>query len=152
MRPLLAALAVLLSLSPAHADEAADAAAIRDRLEAWRLAFNDRDADGACDLFAPDLAYSVPGLAGGTRETMCTNLARVMTRTDFILRYDPPEIREIIVDGDLAVVRLRWTLTTQTLAERRSAHEEGLDVFRRQPDGRWSIARFIAVDAADAAE
>lgn len=150
MRPHLAALAVAFALAaPAGADESADAAAIRARLEAWRLAFNDRDADGACDLFAADLAYSVPGLAAGTRETMCANLARAMMRTDFILRYDPPEIREILVDGDLAVVRLRWTLTTQTLAERRLSREEGLDVFRRQPDGRWSIARFIAVDATE---
>ena len=147
MRLHLTALAVALALaSPAGAD---DAAAIRDRLEAWRLAFNARDADGACDLFAPDLAYSVPGLAAGTRETMCTNLARAMMRTDFILRYDPPEIHEILLAGDLAVVRLRWTLSTETLAGLRVSQEEGLDVFRRQPDGRWSIARFIAVDATE---
>ena len=149
MRLHLTALALALALALASPAGADDAAAIRDRLEAWRLAFNERDADGACDLFAPDLAYSVPGLPAGTRETMCANLARAMMRTDFILRYDPPEIHEILLDGDLAVVRLRWTLSTQTLAGLRVSQEEGLDVFRRQPDGRWSIARFIAVDAAE---
>lgn len=140
------ALALALAATPVLADQDADAAAIRARLEAWRVAFNARDAEGACDLFAPDLAYSVTGLTAGTRETMCGNFARTMMRTDLLLRYDPPEIHEIVVAGDIAVVRLRWTLTTQTLAERLVTHEEGLDVFRRQPDGRWSIARFVAVD------
>lgn len=147
MRAIPFALALAATLAaPALADAGADAAAIRDRLEDWRLAFNARDAEGACDLFAPDLAYAVEGTPAGTRDTICANFARVMTRTDNVLAYAPPEIHEIIVSGDLAVVRLGWTLTTQTLAGARVTREQGLDVFRRQPDGRWSIARFIAVD------
>jgi steroid delta-isomerase len=145
VRRMLMAAAVLAAAGPALADAAADEAAIRGRLAAWAQAFNDRDAEGACDLFAPDLVYAVPGLAEGSRETMCGNLARQFARTDFILRYAPPEIHEVIVEGDLAVVRLTWTLTLRTLAKEETSVEDGIDVFRRQPDGRWSIARFIAV-------
>jgi steroid delta-isomerase len=76
---------------------------------------------------------------------MCGNLARQFAKTDFILNYAPPEIHEVMVDGDLAVVRLTWTLTVETLAGRETSVEDGLDVFRRQPDGHWSIARFVAV-------
>ena len=130
--------------APAFADAEADALAIRARLAAWVEAFNARDPEAACDLFAPDLRYAVPEVAEGTQATMCGNFRRVMSRTDTLLRYDPPAIHEIIVEGDLAVVRLTWTLHMTTLAGARTMREEGMDVFRRQPDGRWSIARFVA--------
>ena len=133
-----------LLADPARADPAGDEAAIRARLADWATAFNARDAAGACDLFAPDLRYSLPDLAEGTRETLCGNLARVLARPDPILAYAPPRIHEVILAGDLAVVRLTWTLMTEAAGGRETAVEEGLDVFRRQPDGRWSIARFLA--------
>ena len=95
-----------------HADPAADKAAIMQRFQHWTAAFNARDSTGVCDLFAPDLAYSIPDMVRGTRETMCTNLAKAFSRPDIQLHYDNPDVHEIIVAGDVAVVRLTWTLTT----------------------------------------
>ena len=69
---------------------------------------------------------------------------RVLGRTDILLHYAMPDIHEIIVSGDIAVVRLTWTLTTQAGGARDTTTEAGMDIFRRQPDGRWSIARFVA--------
>jgi hypothetical protein len=37
---------------------------------------------------------------------MCGNFARRFARPRVTLRYDPPRIHEIPVEGDLAVVRL----------------------------------------------
>lgn len=149
MRPRLLPLLVALGLAaPAAADPAADEAAIRQRLADWTAAFNARDAAGACDLFAPDLRYAVPEQVDGVQATMCGNLARALGRDDLRLRYDPPAIHEIILAGDLAIVRLTWTLTATANGESEATTEAGMDVFRRQPDGRWSIARFIAFTAA----
>jgi steroid delta-isomerase len=146
-RLLTAALAVSLA-GPCLADVAADEAAIRARLAAWTEAFNAGDAAGACDLFAPDLAYAVPDILHGSHATMCGNLARVLGRADLGVRYEPPAIHEVIVEGDLAVVRLTWTITVTAGGETETTEEEGIDVFRRQPDGRWSIARYIAFPTA----
>ena len=144
-RSRLATLAVLAALAtPALADPAADEAAIRQRLIDWTAAFNARDAAGACDLFAPDLAYAVQDLARGDHATMCGNFARLFAKPGVALRYDPPMIDEIIIEGDLAVVRLTWTLTTEAEGASETGVEEGMDVFRSQTDGRWSIARFLA--------
>ena len=55
-----------------------------------------------------------------------------------------PDIQEIIVSGDMAIVRLTWTLTIRQGQAWHRSQERGLDVFRRQPDGRWSISRFFA--------
>ena len=126
------------------ADPAADEAAIRDRFAKWTQAFNDKDAAGVCDLFAPDLVYSLPEVVNGNQAKLCGNLANLFKRTDLKLQYDLPAIHEMIVSGDIAVVRLTWTLTAEANDKKDTTTEEGIDIFRRQPDGRWSIARFIA--------
>ena len=128
----------------ALADPDADKAAIVQRLQQWTAAFNAKDAGGTCDLFAPDLVYSIPEVVRGTRETMCSTLAALQARTDITLHYANPEIHEILLAGDVAIVRLTWTLTTEVNGRRDTTTEEGMDIFRRQPDRRWSIARFIA--------
>jgi uncharacterized protein (TIGR02246 family) len=132
------------AMATARADSAADEAAIMQRFQRWTADFNARDSAGVCDLFAPDLAYSIPEVVRGTRETMCANLTRVLARSDIQLHYDNPDVHEIVVAGDVAVVRLTWTLTTQANGAKDTTTEEGMDICRRQPDGRWSIARFIA--------
>jgi uncharacterized protein (TIGR02246 family) len=132
------------SMTPAYADPAADEAAIMQRFQRWTADFNAKHAAAVCDLFAPDLVYSIPEVVQGTRETICTNLAKMLASTDIQLHYDNPDVHEILIVGDVAVVRLTWTLTTQVNGAKDKTTEEGMDIFRRQPDGRWSIARFVA--------
>ena len=138
-----AALAVAIATAP-RAQQSADEAAIRQRLEHWTAAFNAKDVAGSCDLFAPDLAYSIQDVVNGTYQTMCGNLTKILGRTDIRLHYDVPAIKEIIVSGGIAGVRLTWTLTVERGGARDTTTEEGMDLFRRQPDGRWSIARYVA--------
>lgn len=136
-------LVVLLALAgPAAAAD--DEALIRQRLLDWRDAFYARDAATSCDLFAPDLVYSVPEMIHGTRQTMCANLERIFAKPGVTLTYAEPVIHEIMVTGDIAIVRLTWTLATEADGKTETTTEEGMDIFARQPDARWSIARFIA--------
>ena len=106
-----ALVAFLLSVSTvarAHADEAGDKAAIMERLQRWTVAFNSSDPVGVCDLFAPDLIYSIPEVTQGTRATLCANLAATLAKSDIKLRYSNPDVHEIVVVGDVAVVPLTW--------------------------------------------
>jgi uncharacterized protein (TIGR02246 family) len=144
LAPFVAVALTATAAGPALADPDADKAAIVQRLQQWTAAFNAKDKAGTCDLFAPDLVYAIPEVVRGTRETMCSNLAALQARTDIRLHYANPDIHEILLAGDMAVVRLTWTLTTEVDGRRDTTTEEGMDIFRRQPDGRWSIARFIA--------
>lgn len=146
-RPLLANLSLFAACCcavPAFADEASDKAAITERLQRWSQAFNARDAAGVCDIFAPDLASTVPEVLDSNREKLCARLAALLAKPDLKLHYGSPDIREIIVSGDLAVVRLFWTLTAAKGAEQSVTYEPGIDIFKRQPDGTWSIARFMS--------
>ncbi len=137
----------LLAAGAATADEAAPAqAAIRAALGAWTDAFNAGRQEAVCDLFAPDLVATYQGQPDRDFAGLCELLRSSLRNGSRSFHYAPPDVREILVSGDLAVVRLIWTLSVRgqdgSLLER--LHEPGLDVFRRQPDGHWRIARFVA--------
>ena len=121
--------------------------AIRGALAKWTADFNARDTVHICDLFAPDLVYDYRGFPERTHADLCGLLRRSLADRTKSFTY-ALDIKEIIVSGDMAVVRLVWTLTTTLpgAATPVESKEPGLDVFRRQPDGSWKIARYIAYE------
>ena len=58
------------------------------------------------------------------------------------------ELKEILTERDMAVVRLTWTTTTRVKATGQVSTSvyQGLDVFGRSSDGRWSIIRYMAYE------
>lgn len=137
--------AILLTAlaAPALAQPADPAVAIRSALTGWMADFNARRTSDVCNLFAPDLRFDASGMPERGYREMCAQLRRVLT--DPARRYAYAlEIKEILVSGDLAVVRLGWTLTlTRPGAAKTVSKETAMDVFRQQPDGSWKIIRFI---------
>jgi len=144
-----AATALLLALlcGVTRAAMSADAKAeIRATLLQWTADFNARDSSRICDLFAPDLRYDFRGLPERDYATLCALLERALSDTTKKFDY-APDIKEIIVSGDLAVVRLVWMVKLTADGKTVATEEPGLDVFRRQPDGKWRIIRYLAYEA-----
>ena len=141
---LLIAAATAVSAQPAGEAEMA----IRNALSRWTSDFNAGDAAHICDLFAKDLLYDYRGFPERDYETLCSLLRRSLADQTKKFAYSL-DIKEIIVAGDLAVVRLVWTLkvTVPGAANAVESKEPGLDVFRRQPDGSWKIVRYVAYEA-----
>ena len=81
------------------------------------------------------------------RDAVCRRIASALADRGATLRYTP-DIEEILVSGDLAVVRLVWTVTIQRGPSPAVTKEPGLDVFRREPDGQGRIIRFLAYSNA----
>jgi len=139
-----------IALSPGAFAQPADKAetAIREALAKWTADFNARDAARICDLFAPDLVYDYRGFPERNYEALCGLLRRSLADRSKQFTY-ALDIKEILVSGDLAIVRLVWTLRTMLPGATTAAEskEPGLDVFRRQPDGSWKIVRYIAYEA-----
>jgi uncharacterized protein (TIGR02246 family) len=143
------AAAILALLSPVAAQsDAGIEKAIRDALSKWTTDFNARDASRICDLFAPDLRYDFRGLPERDYNAMCSALHRALGDRSKTLTYSF-DIKEIIVSGDIAIVRLVWTsrVASEGSLQVTETKEPGLDVFRRQPDGKWRIARYLAYEA-----
>jgi steroid delta-isomerase len=127
----------------AGAGGAADEAVIRARLQNWADAFNGRDAEAACELFADDVLSTVRGAPDAGKAAICDRLRQALARSDAVLSYTP-DIEEVLVAGDLAAVRLTWTLKIARNGTVAVSQERGMDLFRRDPDGAWRIFRFIA--------
>jgi len=127
-----------LAVSP----EASAPTEIRTALEKWPWDFNAKDALGVCGLFAPDLVASYPGQPDKNYDAMCQQLTAALENPEKTFRYDIPQIEEILVSGDLAVVRLIWTLriTDPNVPGGLTVRERGIDVFKRQKDGTWKIS------------
>lgn len=113
---------------------------ILNALKKWPEDFNAKNAQAVCGLFAPDLVASYPGTQDKNYDEMCRHLTKALASKDKTYHYDTPQIEQILIEGDIAVVRLMWTLKTSTKTHAETIREKGLDVFKRQRDGSWKIA------------
>jgi len=111
-------------------------------LRQWPENFNAGKIPEVCQLFANDLVASYPGIKDRNYEEMCRHLTLVLKHPEKKFRYNHPDIEEMIIQGDLAIVRLIWTLNMIDIKRSTSKviREKGLDIFKRQKDGSWRIA------------
>jgi steroid delta-isomerase len=136
----------LWGLSLAQADSL-DETAIRLALTEWTEHFNARHADQVCHLFAPELRYDYRGFPERGFNELCELLQRSLADSSKTYTYSM-NIKEVIVSGDLAIVRLVWTLKVNAAGSAKAAvaREPGLDIFRKQADGSWKIIRYIGYE------
>jgi ketosteroid isomerase-like protein len=126
---------------PASADEAGD---IRSRLERWTEDFNTGRAETVCDLFSKEAISNYRGQPERTYDEICALLKTSLADPAKKFHYEL-DLREIIVEHDLAVVRLAWTLFISPLNV--TSTEPGMDIFRKEADGKWRIIRYIAYES-----
>jgi ketosteroid isomerase-like protein len=100
-----------------------------------------RPAPATCSRPISSPKCEARGVRG--KKATCDRIAAALADDTRRLTYSA-DIEEIIVSGDLAAVRLVWTFRVRKGGEDRVSREPGLDLFRRQPDGAWRIARFLA--------
>jgi steroid delta-isomerase len=134
-----------LSCSTAAAEEDA-AAQIRAALAQWTEDFNAGQADKICDLFAQDARADVLGAPERDYVAICDLLTRSLQDKTRHYSY-AMDVKEVLVFGDVAVVRLVWTLTIKEKdGSTATSVEPGMDIFRKQPDGSWKIIRYMAYE------
>ena len=119
---------------------------IRDALTQWTTDFNASDAEKTCALFSRELRADYRGQPERGYDEQCDILKRSLgdrtRRYSYVLA-----IKEILVWNDVAVVRLTWTLTITPQEDKKiTSIEPGLDVFRKEADGRWRIVRYMAYE------
>ena len=122
---------------------------IRAALANWTKAFNSRDVGHVCDLFARDLVAIYQGQPERNYQAICELLSNSLRDREKSYRYTL-DLKEILVSGDLAAVRLVWALTVARKdgGVIETIEEPGIDIFQRQPDDAWKIARYLAFPIA----
>lgn len=135
---------MLCAVTPRAGD---GAAAIEQRLRQWTEDFNTGRVEAVCDLFAPDLIANYRGQPEKSFDALCSGLQQSLTTGERNYRY-ALELNEIMVSGDMAVVRLVWhlTMTDKKTGATKTSSDRGMDVFTLQPDGQWRIVRYIAYE------
>ncbi len=147
---IIAAAALTAPLDPSGGAEPTEAAEneIRAAIENWRSAFNARDEDRVCALFAPDLVANYQDEPEQDYDSLCEMLRAALRDPDFTYRYSV-EVNEIVVYGETAVVRLVWALEIEKAGSpKKTIEEPAVDIFHRQADGRWKISRYLAYSAS----
>ena len=117
---------------------------IRLAIENWRSAFNSRDEERVCDLFAADLVANYQGEPERDYSSLCDMLRSALRDRDTNYGYSV-RISEIMVYGETAVVRVVWMLEIDKAgSQKQTIEESAADIFRRQSDGSWKISRYLA--------
>ena len=115
----------------------ADERKIRELLDRWWQATKADDVDTVLELMADDVVFLTPGAEPFGKEAFAA------ASRDRAMEIDGgTEIEEIVVNGDWAWMRTRLDMTI-TPANGDPLRRAGstLTILRRQPDGRWVIAR-----------
>jgi uncharacterized protein (TIGR02246 family) len=143
----LALFAAIVTLSAACGTNSTAEAEIKSALTQWMADFNAGKTNKVCDLFAPDLKSDFRGQPERNFEQLCALLQKSLKDEARSFAY-ALDIKEIIVSGDMAAVRLVWTLTIGPKGGGAAivTREPGLDIFRKQSDGSWKIVRFLAFE------
>jgi len=139
--------AAALGLLCSAAAQGAPKDEIRAALARWTDDFNAGRADAVCDLFAPALIADVRGAPERDFDTQC-NLLRKAIADPERSTTEAFDLKEELVVGDLAAVRIVWTTTTRDKASGQATMSvyQGLDVFGRAGDGSWRIVRYMAYE------
>jgi ketosteroid isomerase-like protein len=141
-----AAALVAAMLGPSASADTADAAQkeIRAALEKWQSAFNHRDEQQVCDIFARDVVANYDGEPERDYISLCQMLQTALQDEEKTYRYSL-RINDIMVYGETAVARLVWSLEIDNAGDAKEIIEEpSVDIFRRQADGNWKISRYLA--------
>jgi uncharacterized protein (TIGR02246 family) len=115
-----------------------DERAIRELVDTWMKASRAGDTETVLGLMSDDVIFMVPGREPFGKQTFAAN-SRSM---DGVRLEGSADIRELKMLGDWAYLR-NFIEITITPAGGTPIHRSGftLTILRKEPDGRWLLAR-----------
>lgn len=113
---------------------------IRNVHSAWIDAVNAGDLARLLTMMADDVVFLSPGLSPSSRKEFSANFsaAHQQARVRCV-----SELEEVVVVGDVAYTRSRDVLSVTQHASGQTTQLDGyrITIYRKQPDGRWLLAR-----------
>ncbi|HJU87799.1 MAG TPA: nuclear transport factor 2 family protein [Gemmatimonadaceae bacterium] len=136
----LALLIVLGSAAGAQSSDA-DTAAIRASILRGARGFETGNPDLILEHYGRDIVLSYPGMPDQDYSTLAKAYAELRNRPASVKASTTPTFDEILVAGDIAIVRLRWTTTIREGTRTSTRRLKDMQIWRREPDGRWMFVR-----------
>jgi ketosteroid isomerase-like protein len=106
-------------------------------------AFNAGDHAAMMAPVARDLVLTYPGIPDMGYDSLSAGYRQMVNRPAGVTARTIPTVEEILVSGDMAVIRINWTTTVTETSPARSATRQMRDmqVWRREADGSWKFFR-----------
>jgi ketosteroid isomerase-like protein len=142
--------AALLLPASAVVAQPADAAAPRTAQDSIRASilrgaqgFERGDPALILDHYDPSIVLSYPGEPDMDIATLRRAYEGLRDRPRTVVARTVPTFDEILVSGDLAIVRVRWATTIADTAAGRTTSRrlKDMQVWRRRADGKWLFVR-----------
>lgn len=124
-------------------DAAADIEAIKRALAQTALAYNNRDLPLRMSFYAPDSLLSYPGQPDADIQRTKQNYGKNFENLPPFPFRSFYEIEEMQASGDLAFVRMMWFVERQSDKQIVSRLKD-LEIWQRQTDDRWKLARGLS--------
>ena len=145
MRPLLVTALSLCASAPAAAVATDDADAIRTEIEAGARACESGRPDDIMRGYARDILLSYPGVPDQDYDAILAGYRRLCPGSggvDGTVETTRGDFQEILVSGDLAVVRVVWNTHLRGMPPGAVRRLQDLQVWRRTAEG-WRFARGV---------
>ena len=124
----------------ASRDDAA-VATIRATIERGARGFMSGQPDTILSHYARDIVLSYPGIPDQDYATLEKVYGELRSRPADVRVTTAPTFDEVLVSGDLAVVRVRWTTTITRGDQTTTRRLKDMQIWRRESDGRWMFIR-----------
>lgn len=114
----------------------------------WTTAFNNKQLETSCALFAKNVVADYRGTPQKNYDTICNGFKKIFAdkNKQYHYRY---KLHYVYSDEKIAAARITWYLQItengKTLPE---TQDEGLDVFRKDFDGKWVIENYLGYEVA----
>ena len=145
MRNLIAAALCLVPTAPAGAQTTADQAAIRGEIEAGARACEGGRPDDIMRGYARDISLSYPGTPDQDFDAILAAYRRLCAGSaggEGTVETTRGEFQEILVSGDLAVVRVVWNTHLRGMAPGSVRRLQDWQLWRRTGEG-WRFFRGV---------
>ena len=149
-RIMLAVLLLLVAIPTTHAQPgqsaaesaAADAEVIRGAIRAQEKAIRERNVNALMAHYSKDILVSYPGVPDTDYQGFYEGYRQMLTPRPGITTVTVSKVEEVVVSGDLAMVRMNWetTITETQPAKTSLRRARDLQVWRRE-DGGWKFYR-----------
>jgi ketosteroid isomerase-like protein len=120
----------------------ADAKLFQEIFSTWTSAFNRKDLDTSCGLFAKNVSAHYQGTPPKTYTSICNGFKKIFQEPrHYEYRF---ELHDIYRENNLAAVRVTWHLRiTEQDKLISEVQDEGLDIFQRNEKGEWKIVNYL---------
>ena len=126
-----------------------DTALFQSLFTDWTKAFNQKDLEKSCALFAKNMVGNYRGIPQKDYSSICEGFKKIFQEANKQYQYQF-KLHQVYRSQNLAAVRITWYLTiTENGKEISKIQDEGMDILEQNAEGKWQIVNYLAYAAME---